>query len=79
LETYFTVSGINGRASLGLAEREVVQITAARLHGCEFCVAGHTAVALKKAQLDKATVRQLHLGGNTGNPRLDAVARFTAE
>ena len=79
LETYFTVSGINARASLNLAEREVVQITAARLHGCEFCVAGHTAVALKKAQLDKATVQQLQLGGSTGNPRLDAVARFTAE
>ena len=79
LETYFTVSGINARASLNLAEREVVRITAARLHGCEFCVAGHTAVALKKAQLDKATVQQLQLGGSTGNPRLDAVARFTAE
>lgn len=79
LETYFTVSGINARASLSLAEREVVQITAARLHGCEFCVAGHTAVALKKAQLDKATVQQMHLGGSTGTPRLDAVARFTAE
>jgi alkylhydroperoxidase family enzyme len=42
-------------------------------------VAGHTAVALKKAQLDKATVQQLQLGGSTGNTRLDAVARFTAE
>ena len=79
LETYFTVSGLNARASLSLAEREVVQITAARLHGCEFCVAGHTSVALKKAQLDKLTVQQLHLGGSTGNTRLDAVARFTAE
>jgi len=79
LETYFTVSGLNARASLSLAEREVVQITAARLHGCEFCVAGHTSVALKKAQLDQATVQQLQLGGSTGNTRLDAVARFTAE
>ncbi len=49
LETYMTVSGINARASLTLAEREVVQITAARIHGCDFCIAGHTAIALKKA------------------------------
>ena len=43
LETYLTVSGINGRASLSLMEREVVQITAARIHGCDFCIAGHSA------------------------------------
>src|ERR1044072_6680925 len=32
LETYLTVSGINARASLNLAQREVVQITAAATH-----------------------------------------------
>jgi len=48
LETYLTVSEINGRASLSLAEREAVQITAARIHGCEFCVAGHSAIGVKK-------------------------------
>ena len=51
LETYLTVSGINARASLSLAEREVVQITAAATHGCGFCVAGHTAMAYKQAGL----------------------------
>jgi uncharacterized peroxidase-related enzyme len=76
LETYLTVSGINARSSLSLAEREVVQITAARIHGCDFCVAGHTAVALKKANLPVETVRALQQGGATGDARLDAVARF---
>ena len=42
LETYRTVGGINGRNSLTGAEREVVQITAAVVNGCGFCVAGHT-------------------------------------
>ena len=76
LETYLTVSGINAKASLSLAEREVVQITAARIHGCEFCVAGHTAIALKKAGLPAAAVVSLQYGGNTGSPRLDAVRVF---
>jgi len=76
LETYLTVSGINAKASLSLAEREVVQITAARIHGCEFCVAGHTAIALKKAGLPVAAVVSLQYGGNTGEPRLDAVRVF---
>lgn len=77
LETYFTVGEINGRASLSLAEREVVQIVAASLHGCEFCVAGHSALALKKAGLDARAVVALQQRGLTGEPRLDALIAFT--
>lgn len=77
LETYLTVGGINGRAELGLPEREVVQITAAATHGCGFCVAGHSAIATKKAGLDAATVEALRGLRPLADPRLEAVARFT--
>jgi uncharacterized peroxidase-related enzyme len=77
LETYLTVSGINARASLSLAEREVVQITAATTHGCDFCVAGHSAIALKKAGFERASVVALQRGEATGDAHLDALADFT--
>ena len=77
LETYLTVSGINARSSLQLAEREVIQITAAATHGCGFCVAGHTAIAYKKAGLDEATVEALRALQPVADPRLNAVATFT--
>ena len=77
LETYQTVSGINARAGLGLAEREAVQITAAATHGCGFCVAGHTAVAYKKAGLTEPVVDALRSNTDGPDPRLNAVARFT--
>ena len=77
LETYLTVSGINARASLSLADREVVQITAASVHGCDFCVAGHTAIALKKAGLAKDLVRALQERASTGDVRVDALVAFT--
>ncbi len=77
LETYLTVSGINARASLSLAERETVQITAAATHGCGFCVAGHTAIATKQAGLDAATVDALRGLGHLPDDRLEAVAVFT--
>lgn len=77
LETYLTVSGINARSSLTLPEREAVQITAAATHGCGFCVAGHTAIAEKKAQLDKQVVNALRARSTVADGRLDAVARFT--
>ncbi|APH58141.1 Hypothetical protein GbCGDNIH6_2303 [Granulibacter bethesdensis] len=77
LETYLTVSGINARASLTLQEREVVQITAAATHGCGFCVAGHTALATKKAGLDAATVEALRQLDQVTDARLAALADFT--
>ncbi len=77
LETYLTVSGINARASLSLAEREVVQITAAATHGCGFCVAGHTAIATKQAGLAPAVVEALRSLGHVPDDRLEAVALFT--
>lgn len=77
LETYLTVSQINGRGALSLAEREVVQITAARIHGCDFCVAGHTKIALKQAKLPTAQVVALQNGRDTGDAALDAVRLFT--
>ena len=76
LETYMTVGAINARASLTLAEREAVQITAARIHGCDFCIAGHSALALKKAGLARAAVIALQTGAPCGDARLDAVASF---
>lgn len=79
LETYLTVSGINARASLTLPEREVVQITAAAIHGCGFCVAGHTAIATKKAGLDGETVGALRELEPLADARLNAIAAFTRE
>ena len=77
LETYQTVGAINARTSLSLAEREVVQIRAGATHGCSFCVAGHTAIARKKAGLDADLVEELRNAAPLADPKLDAVARFT--
>jgi uncharacterized peroxidase-related enzyme len=77
LETYMTVSGINGRGSLSLAEREAVQITAAATHGCDYCVAAHSRVAEKWAKLDKAVIGALRDRTAVSDTKIDAIARFT--
>lgn len=79
LETYLTVSGINARASLSLAEREVVQLTAETTHGCGFCVAGHTAIAKNKAKLPENVIEALRARGELPDTRYDAIAAFTRE
>lgn len=77
LETYQTVSAINARSGLSIAEREAVQITAAAIHGCGFCVAGHTILAYKKAELGDEVVNALRDNAEVPDARLDAVAKLT--
>lgn len=78
LETYRTVGGINGRNSLSAEEREVVQITAAVVNGCGFCVAGHTKISLKLLNMPSSIVDALRSTARIeGNPKYDTLARFT--
>ena len=78
LETYRAVGAINGRNSLTAAEREVVQITAAVVNGCGFCVAGHTKIALKVLKLEETLVNQIRATARIEqDDKLDALARFT--
>lgn len=77
LEAYQTFSAINAKVSLSPAEREAVQITAAAIHGCGFCVAGHTAIAYKKIGLDETVVDALRGLDHGPDAKLNAVAEFT--
>lgn len=77
LETYQTVSAINMRTSLTPAEREVIQITAAKRNGCDFCVAGHTKLALKKLRMSDELVEALRQINALEDPKLNALAQFT--
>ncbi len=77
LEAYLTLTEINSRSSFSLAEREVVQITAATNHRCSFCVAGHTAIAYKQGGLPEALVEALRQQRPLPDARLEALAAFT--
>ena len=77
LETYQEVSAINHRSSLRAGEIEVVQITAAATNGCDFCMAGHSAIAHKKKLLSDDVVAALRHAGTPDDPKLRQLARFT--
>ena len=77
LEMYQEVGAINGRTSLSAAEREVVQITAATLNGCGFCVAGHTALSRKKKLMDDDLIHALRHTEALHDGKLNQLALFT--
>ncbi|WP_018404691.1 carboxymuconolactone decarboxylase family protein [Marinobacter gelidimuriae] len=55
----------------------MVQITTASIHGCDFCVAGHSAIAMKKAGFNQQQTVALQQRQPIGDERLDALATFT--
>lgn len=77
IEAYQVVGAINGRSSLNPTEREVVQITAATLNDCGFCVAGHTKLSLKKIRIPEAVVEALRNVAAIDDPKLNALAQFS--
>lgn len=79
LEMYQTVSEINGRSSLNVQEREVVQLVAATDNGCSFCVAGHTALAKNKAKLSPDVVQALRDQAELPDKRLNALSTFARQ
>lgn len=77
LETYQVVGAITAKGSLSPAEREVVQITAARKNACGFCVAGHTKIAQKLVRMPEDIVQALRNTEALSDPKLNALAVFT--
>lgn len=77
LETYRTVSGINAKSLLTAIEREVVQITTAVSNGCEFCIAGHSAISTKLVKMPTPILEALRQGTPLPEPKLEALAQFT--
>ena len=56
----------------------MVQITAAVVNGCGFCVAGHTKIALKVLKLEEELVNQIRATARIeSDSKLDTLARFT--
>jgi uncharacterized peroxidase-related enzyme len=77
LTAFTTARSINQKTSLSALEREVVALVTSLENACAYCMAAHSAFAAK-AGADEAGLAALRIGGlATGNPRLDALARFT--
>ena len=77
LEAYTTLFALVGKSTLTPAEQQVVFLTVSVLHGCEYCVAGHTYLA-RSVSLPEAALQALRQGeAIVGDPRAQALRRFT--
>jgi uncharacterized peroxidase-related enzyme len=58
LEAYITLFTLAGQSTLSPEERQVVFLAVSVLHGCEYCVAGHTYLA-RSAGMPEPTLQAL--------------------
>ena len=79
LEAYASLSELNSKSSLTPTEREVVQLAAAAVNRCEFCVAGHSAIAARQVKVDPEVVTALRQLKPLPDARLQALAAFTQQ
>ncbi|MEH6651563.1 MAG: carboxymuconolactone decarboxylase family protein [Motiliproteus sp.] len=77
LESYLAMSEIFSRSSLTPQQQQVVLLAVSIENRCEYCVAAHTMVATKMAQVDADVVESLRNGHNSADKKLQALADFT--
>ncbi len=75
LDGYLTLAGILDTASLSQAEKQVLFLAASVANNCGYCVAAHSTAA--DLALPASQVAALRAGRPLGDPKLEALRRFT--
>lgn len=65
-------------SGLSPAEQETVFLTVSRINGCHCCMAAHSMIADKMSEVPAAEQAALRAGEDLPDPKLQAVAAFTA-
>ena len=73
---YQAISEQFRRTSLGTKAQQIVWLTASRENGCHYCMAVHSAAAIRSG-VDSAVVDAVRQGKPIEDERLEAVHRFT--
>jgi uncharacterized peroxidase-related enzyme len=80
LSTYLQGYGLFRSASgFSPIEQEVVLLTISQVHGCDYCVAAHSMVATRVAQMDAELLNALREGQPVNDPKLAALQALTQD
>lgn len=76
LRSFFAVRDIYSNGTLSGVDIQVLSLTNAFENGCAWCMAFHSAAALKEG-LSKEDLGRLRAGGAPADPRLHALSNFS--
>ena len=75
LEGYMTLAGIYNKSALSETERQIVLMTANRIHGCEYCMAAHNFISTNSG-VPEDVVTALRDNTPITDRKLEALRKF---
>jgi len=78
LEAYVALTTLMERTSFSQIERQVIVLTASVANGCSYCVAGHSASAVRQG-IPNDVIDAIRSGTAIRDPRLQALHLFTVK
>jgi AhpD family alkylhydroperoxidase len=75
LEGYLALTQIFNKTSLSETEKQIMMMTANRLHRCDYCMAAHTTIA--KAAVPADVIRALRDNTPIADSKLEVLRQFT--
>ena len=75
-ETYLTVSGLFDKTDLNATEKQVVLLSVSHFHGCQYCMAAHSAIAAMQ-QVPADVVAAIRTDKPIADSKLEALRAFT--
>jgi AhpD family alkylhydroperoxidase len=75
LEGYMTLAGIFNKTSLTETERQVILMTANRIHGCRYCMAAHSFISISSG-VSPDVVAALRDDTPIADAKLEALRQF---
>lgn len=79
LSAYFKISEILSNSSLDPKQQQIVLLAISRENNCEFCVAAHSMVGSKMANVESDIIDAIRDGNSTGDEQVDALVRFSQQ
>jgi uncharacterized peroxidase-related enzyme len=67
----------NRKSTLKAKEREVINLVTSQINGCRYCQSAHTVLGKMNGFTDEQVI-ELRKGSASFDPKLDALAKFTA-
>ncbi|MFN0048376.1 MAG: carboxymuconolactone decarboxylase family protein [Cytophagales bacterium] len=67
----------NRKSTLRAKEREIINLVTSQINGCRYCQSAHTVLGKMNGFTDEQII-EIRKGGASFDPKLDALAKFTA-
>jgi uncharacterized peroxidase-related enzyme len=76
LEGYINLTGAFNKSALSETERQVIMMSANRIHDCTYCMAAHTTV-MQGSNIDAAVIKALRDNSPIADAKLEALRQFS--